>query len=60
MDIDSQIRSLAHELGHLDVISKLSTCDMVALGAKYHANCLAVLYNQARERVKEKSSEKNS
>jgi len=34
--------------------------DMVALGAKYYANCLASLYNRARELDREKFSEKNS
>ena len=60
MDIDSRIRSVAHELGDFDLISKPSTGDMIALGAKYHANCLASLYNRAPEHDKEKSSEKNS
>ncbi|KAL9982688.1 hypothetical protein ACROYT_G004761 [Oculina patagonica] len=33
---------------------------MIALGAKYHARCLAALYNRAREHSKELSSEKRS
>jgi len=60
MDIDSRVRSVAHELGDFDLISKPSTGDTIALGVKYHANCLASLYNRAREHDKEKSSEKNS
>jgi len=60
MDIDCRVRSVAHELGDFDLISNLSTCDMIALGAKYHANCLAALYNRARKHVKEQSFEKNS
>ena len=59
-DIDFRVRSAAHKLGDFDLISKLNTCDMLALGAKYHSNCLAALYNQAREHDKEKPSEKNS
>ena len=30
--------------------SELSTGDLIAQGAKYHAQCLANLYNKARER----------
>ena len=33
---------------------------MVAVGAKYHARCLAAQYNRAREHEKESSSELNS
>ena len=31
MDIDSRVRSVAHELGDFDLTSKLSTCDMPVL-----------------------------
>ena len=60
MDVDSRVRSVAHELGDFELISKLNTGDMIALGAEYNANCLAALYNRAREHDKEKSSEKNN
>ena len=53
MDIDSRVRSVAHKLGDFNLISKLSNGDMIAFGAKYHANCLAALYNRAREHDKE-------
>ena len=43
MDIDSRVRTVAHELGDFDLIPELSTGDVIALGAKYHANCLAAL-----------------
>ena len=43
MDIDSRVRSVAHELCDVNLLSKLSTGDMVALGAKYHSSCLAAL-----------------
>ena len=33
---------------------------MVAIGAKYHARCLAAQYNRAREHDKESPSELNS
>ncbi len=60
-DIDSRVRSVAHEISDFNLISKLSTgSDMIALGAKYHARCLAALYNCAREHSKELSSEKKS
>ena len=60
MDVDSRVRSVAHKLGDFNLISKLSNGDMITLGTKYHANCLAALYNRAREHDKEKSCEKNS
>jgi len=60
IDIDSCIRFVARELGDFDLISKPSAGDMIVPGAKYHANCLASLYNRAPEHDKEKSSEKNS
>ena len=43
MDIDSRVRSVAQKLSAFGLISKLSTADMVATGAKYHAKCLAAL-----------------
>ena len=57
MDIDYGVRSVAHKLSEFRLISKLSTADMVATGAKYHARCLAAQYNHAREHDKESSSE---
>ena len=60
MDIDYGVRSVAHKLSEFRLISKLSTADMVATGAKYHARCLAAQYNHAREHDKESSSEWNS
>ena len=60
MDIDSSVRSVAHKWSEFRLISKLSTADMLAIGAKYHARCLAAQYNLAREHDKESSSELNS
>ena len=45
----SYVRSVAHELCQLNIISKLSTIDMIALGAKYQLSCLAVLVNCTRQ-----------
>ena len=60
MDINSPVQSVAHKLSDCGLISKLSSADMVAIGAKYHARCLAALYNGAQEHDKEISSELNS
>ena len=59
MDIDSRVRSVAHELCDVNLLSKLSTGDMVALGAKYHSSCLAALYNRARRHSKGRLSQEN-
>ena len=59
MEMDSHVRSVAHELCDVNLISKLSTGDMVALGAKYHSSCLAALYNRARQHSKGRLSEEN-
>jgi len=39
----------AHELCHLNIISKLSTINMIAHGAKYHLRCLAALVNHPQQ-----------
>ena len=57
MDINSPVQSVAHKLSDCGLISKLSSADMVAIGAKYHARCLTALYNRAQEHDKEISSE---
>ena len=49
MVVDSCVRSVAYELCYLNVISKLSTIGMIALGAIYHLSCLAVLVNCTRQ-----------
>ena len=59
MDIDSRVRSVAHELCDVNLLSKLSTGHMVALGAKYHSSCLAALYNRARRHSKGRLSQEN-
>ena len=59
MDIDSRVRSVAHELCDVNLLSKLSTGDMVAFGAKYHSSCLVALYNRARRHSKGRLSQEN-
>jgi len=59
MEIDSRVRSVAHELCDVNLISKLSTGDMVVLVAKYHSSCLAALYNCTRQHSKGRLSEEN-
>ena len=46
----SYVRSVGHELCHLNIISNLSIVDIIVLGAKYHLSCLAVLVNCMQQR----------
>ena len=59
MEIDSCVRSVACDLCDVDLLSKLSTGDMVALGAKYHSSCLAALCNHVRRHSKGRLSQEN-
>ena len=43
------VRSVAHELCYLNAISKLSTIDIIVLGAKYHLSYLAMPVNCTRQ-----------
>jgi len=43
------VRSVAHELCHLNLISKLITTDKISLGANYHVSCLTALVHRARQ-----------
>ena len=54
----SYFRSVAHELCYLNVISKLSTIDIFALGSKYHLSCLSVLVNCTRKHNNGKATRK--
>ena len=45
--LDSRVRSIAIQLQDKTLLAKLSSGDMVALEAKYHATCLVSLYNRA-------------
>ena len=42
-----------------DLLAKLSAGDMVAIEAKYHARCLAKLYNEVRQIEVDEMSNKN-
>ena len=57
--IDTRVRECANVLQDTALLAKLSTGDLVALEAKYHAKCLVALYNKAgrTENGVEKSSE---
>lgn len=44
---DLRVRESAAALDDTELLGRLSTGDMVALEAKYHAKCLASLYNRA-------------
>ena len=46
--LDSRVRTCAELLQDTELLSRLSTGDMIALKAKYHNKCLASLYNRAR------------
>ena len=59
MEIDSHVRSVARDLCDVDLLSKLSTGDMVAIRATYHSSCLAALYNRARRHSKGILSQEN-
>ena len=54
--LDARVRKCAMVLQDEMLLAKLSTGDLVALEAKYHAPCLASLYKKA-ERVKEEGEE---
>ena len=45
--IDARVRKCAEVLQETALLAKLSTGDLIALEAKYHAKCLVALYNKA-------------
>ena len=47
--VDKWVKTSAELLEDTELLSKLSTGDMVALEAKYHTKCLEGLYNRARK-----------
>ncbi|KAI8503415.1 hypothetical protein Bbelb_192360 [Branchiostoma belcheri] len=49
--LDDRVRKCAYALQDEDLLAKLSAGDLIALEAKYHARCLANLYNKARSAV---------
>ena len=48
MEIDNNVWRCATELGHTELLAKLSAGDLVAIEAKYHHNCHRALYNNIR------------
>ena len=48
-NVDNCVHHCAHSLLDERLIAKLSTGDMVAIEAKYHARCLAGLYNKTQD-----------
>ena len=44
LTLDRKIRNIAIDVGDEHLICKLSTADMIAQNAKYHAKCLVGLY----------------
>ena len=47
--MDQKVRKCATALQDMDLISKLSVGDMMALKARYRSKCLASLYNRVRD-----------
>ena len=52
LTLDTRVRSSAELLSDHSLLRKLSEGDMVALEAKYHAKCLANLYNRLHGAMK--------
>jgi hypothetical protein len=55
LEVDRRVRDCARLLNDSSLIAKLSTGDLIAIEAKYHANCLVSLYNKTRPIRKESS-----
>ena len=48
-ELDKNVRESAMKLKRNDLLAKLSSGDMIAIEAKYHARCLVSLYNDVRK-----------
>jgi len=48
MELDRRVKECAMALGDSRPLAKLANGDMIAIEAKYHASCLAQLYNRHR------------
>lgn len=60
-ELDRKVRESAMKLQRNDLLAKLSSGDMIASEAKYHARCLVALYNDVRKlEIKSKSEEEKS
>jgi len=61
LELDRKVRESAMKLKRNDLLAKLSSGDMIAIEAKYHARCLVSLYNDVRKlEIKSKSEEEKS
>ena len=47
LGLDARVRSCAHKIGEKTLIGKLSEGDMIALGAKYHLDCVGHFHRLA-------------
>ena len=60
-ELDRKVRESAIKLKRNDLLAKLSSGDMIAIDAKYHARCLVSLYNDLRSlEMKSKSEDEKS
>ena len=55
LEVGRRVRDCARLLNDSSLIAKLSTGDLIAIEAKYHANCLVSLYNKTRPIRRESS-----
>ena len=60
LELDKKVRESAILLNDTKLIAKLSTGDLIAIEAKYHAACLVKLYDRARPLKKQCSDATNS
>ena len=60
LELDKKVRECAILLNDSKLIAKLSTGDLIAIEAKYHAACLVKLYNRARPLKKQCSNATDS
>ena len=49
-DLDVRVRQCALKLQDKPLLAKVSAGDLIVQEAKYHAQCLASLYNKARDK----------
>lgn len=57
---DLNVRKAALETKDTELLVKLAPGDMIALEAKYHRNCLRMLYNKARQAAPKDEQEKEA
>ena len=49
LELDIKVRQSAIKLQDEQLLAKLSSGDLIAQDAQYHVQCLASLYNRARD-----------